>query len=251
MKIPLYSKEQSMFQLIHICSECKKFSFQPYYYKGDGTKISQGEVASLYRKATFKTLIQVFSKDQDKSSVSEMLAVAAECPKCGKKWPVFAGGKEAMQQAHKTDVEIIETHRTEEKFGAEQREIDNSKSNIELERRFAVSKEWSKSVIVEEEKARNTGAELTLGLSGAASIKAAAEQAIKSKYTTSEETKETYTEEIVLKVPSKTKLLVVFNWKRIWQHGIIALHDEKGFVTEVPFRVMVGITFDQTQVDQA
>lgn len=252
MNIFLYSKKHLMFQLIHMCPECKKFLSKLHYHKGDGTKISQVELASLARKATLKTLTRVFLKDQDNSSISEMLAVMAECPKCGKKWPIYAGGKppEAAQEPHITDVEVTETHRTEEGLGAEQREIDNSKSSIELERRFTVSKEWSKSVIIEEEKARKTGAELTVGLSEAASIKAASEEALKSKYTTSEETKQTYTEEIVLKVPSKTKLLVVFKWKRIWQHGIIALHDEKGFVSKVPFKVVVGITFDQTQVDQ-
>jgi len=39
--------------------------------------------------------------------------------------------------------------------------------------------------------------------------------------------------------------------KRIWQHGIITLHDERGGVSEWPFKLVVGITFDQTQVDQS
>ncbi len=249
MKISLFSKQEVKFRLTHMCHNCGKFSLMPHYFKGDGTKISHGKVAKIAQIAHLKSIGQFFSKSKDESSVSELSGVLAKCPKCATKWPVFSGGKlpETLKQPYQ---EIKETHRSEEEIGSEKREIDNSKSRIELERRFTVTKEWSKSFVIEEEKGRKTGAELSVGLSEATSIKAAAEEAIKFKYIRTEDTKQIYTEEIVLKVPANTKLLVVFNWKRIWQHGIITLHDERSGVSEWPFKLVVGITFDQTQVDQ-
>jgi hypothetical protein len=249
MKILFYSKQERKFQFTHKCHNCRKFSFVPHYFKGDGTKISSGEVSKIANLWVLKSVGRLFSKPKDKSNVSDLSGVVAQCPKCEEKWPVFSSGKlpESLKQPHQ---EIKETHRSEEEIGAEKREIDNAKSSIELERRFTVTKEWSKSFIVEEEKGRKKGAELAVGLGEAASIKATVEQAIRVKYISNEGIKEIYTEEIVLKVPAYTKLLVVLNWKRIWQHGIITLHDENGGISEWPFKLVVGVTFDQTQVDQ-
>ena len=249
MKILLYSKKELKFQFTHRCHDCGKFSLVPHYFKGDGTKISSGEVTKIARMWALRSIGYLFSKSKDKSNVSELSRVVAKCPKCETKWPVFSGGKlpETLKQPYQ---EIKETHRSEEEIGAEKREIDNAKSSIELERRFTVTREWTKSFIVEEEIGRKTGAELSVGLSETASIKATAEEAIRVKYIRTEDTKQIYTEEIVLKVPANTKLLVVLNWKRIWQHGIITLHDEKGDVSEWPFKLVVGVTFDQTQADQ-
>lgn len=250
MKILLISKQELKFQLTHKCHNCGKFSLEPHYFKGDGTKISSGELSKIANMRVLKSIGHLFSKSKDKSNVSDLSSVVAKCPKCETKWPVFSGGKKLPETLKQTHQEIKETHRSEEEIGAEKREIDNAKSSIELERRFTVTKEWSKSFIIEEEKGRKTGAELSVGLSETASIKATAEEAIRLKYIRTEDTKQIYTEEIVLKVPANTKLLVVLNWKRIWQHGIITLHDEMGGVSEWPFKLMVGVTFDQTQVDQ-
>ncbi|WP_455200890.1 hypothetical protein [Kaarinaea lacus] len=106
-------------------------------------------------------------------------------------------------------------------------------------------------ILFEEETGKSSGTEISLGISEVADIKAAAEQELKNRYTKMEETRQTYAEEIILKVPGNTKLLVEFNWKRIWQHGNIIIHTDAGEAINLPFKAIVGITFDQTQIDQS
>jgi len=66
----------------------------------------------------------------------------------------------------------------------------------------------------------------------------------------SEEAKETYVEEIESEVPAFTKLSLVFRWKRIWQHGVVQLNTSEGDEIRVPYKIVVGITFDQFQTDE-
>lgn len=222
------SKEQTKFQTsLNRCPHCGKFIMIPHYLKADGTRIHPLKMNLLF---------------MDRS-------VLAKCPKCGHRWPVFAGHTPPKSDQQYV-VELVESSRSEEPIGEEQRLIDNSRSGVELERRFTVRKEWSQSLVIEKEKARTDGGEITVGVSDAASLKLVAEQAIKEKYTISEDTTHSYTEEIILKVPAKTRLRVIFYWKRIWQHGIIKLRDEQGRSNELPFKVAVGATFDQMQVDE-
>ena len=69
-------------------------------------------------------------------------------------------------------------------------------------------------------------------------------------YSVSEDTKETCREEVSCQVPAHTKLTVVVRWKRIWQHGLV--QTAQGAVSlDIPFRVAVGLTFDQQQIDEA
>lgn len=145
---------------------------------------------------------------------------------------------------------ITETYRSEEFLGEEQRVIDNSKSTISLTRGFIVSKEWSQSYAVEYEQAHTIGGGFNVGIGDKAGIKIAAEKTLRAQYSISEETRQTYAEEVVLEVPAQTKLRVFFRWKRVWQHGLVTLRDRRSREIEVPFRVVVGLTFDQAQVDE-
>lgn len=258
MPIVLYSKEYLKFNLTHKCSGCGKFFLMPEFLDGDGNKISAREADNIAGKTSLKTVTNFFtskSEDEEVAQAIDPSKVVAMCPKCGKKWPVFSGGNVPDISQQQTpivkDIEVKETHRSEEGIGSEQRVVDNSKSSIELERRFTVSKDWAQSVSFEEETGKSSGTEISVGISEVADIKAAAEQELKSRYTKTEETRQTYAEEIILKVPGNTKLLVEFNWKRIWQHGNIIIHTDAGEALNLPFKIIVGVTFDQTQIDQA
>lgn len=148
-----------------------------------------------------------------------------------------------------SSINIVETIRSEEPVGEEQRAIDNSGSAINLTRRFTVSKEWSQSYTVQYERVRSSGGEFNLGIADKAGIKLTIQEALKSQYSISDETRRAYAEEVVLEIPAKTRLRVFFHWKRIWQHGIIKLRDQRNREIEIPFQVVIGLTFDQTQVD--
>ena len=77
-----------------------------------------------------------------------------------------------------------------------------------------------------------------------------AQSVVKDRYSISESSKQTYSEEIVIEIPAYTKLRVFFQWKRIWQLGLIRFQDRNNKEFEIPFRVALGITFDQMQVDE-
>ena len=236
MLIPSYSKRQIGFALSHICPECKKMSWSPRYYKRDGTEVSSRKLQLIGAAALISS-----------QSRTELLAVTAECPKCQARWPVFSGGKpRAVPTA--PSVQITETHRTEEEFGSEQRRIDNLKSSVELERRLTVTKEWMKSLSIEEERTSTKSTAVQLGLEDIGHVRQASEKALRSKYNVSEDTRETYVEDLLFRVPGRISLVVVLNWKRIWQHGTIRVSWADRTI-EVPFRTAVGVTFDQVQMD--
>lgn len=151
-------------------------------------------------------------------------------------------------------VNIIERSRSEEILGVEQRLIDNSRSTSKTTRRFTVSREWSKNYTIKYENTQVNGTELNLGLklveTELANLKVASQETLNKQYSISEGTTENYTEEVQVEVPESKKLKIIFTWKRIWQHGIIKFRDQNNQVFDVPFQVAVGVTFDQSQIDE-
>ncbi|HEX8692513.1 MAG TPA: hypothetical protein VF746_08850 [Longimicrobium sp.] len=209
------------------CPFCRDFILKPRYREPDGT------APPVLKPLPF----------WDRAAV-------AECPKCNHTWPVFADGDPAGEPQATSLVSFVETDRVEEPLGQEQRIIDNSKSSITLTRRFSLSKEWSQSYVLEYEKAQQNGTQLTIGAGDALGFQATAESNLKQRYSITEEARQVYAEEITLEVPARTRLRVVFDWKRIWQRGVVVVQHGPGQLLQVPFRVVVGVTFDQAQVDE-
>jgi hypothetical protein len=83
------------------------------------------------------------------------------------------------------------------------------------------------------------------------SVKSSFADSVRKKFSISEESQETYAEQVELDVPAATHLTVYFQWKRIWQCGFIQFRNQNNEEWQVPFRVAVGVTFDQQQVDEA
>jgi DNA-directed RNA polymerase subunit RPC12/RpoP len=171
-----------------------------------------------------------------------------ECPKCSHRWKMY-GDSAAVQPTGTEVIEIIETERREEFFGEDRRVIDNSKNSGSPTRSFSFSKEWSKTFHVEVERAKSGGAELSLGAKDAGALRLSSEEKLRRTYSVSADTKETSTEDVSCQAPAYRKLTVVVRWKRIWQHGIVvAVRD--GEPLHIPFRVAVGVTFDQQQIEE-
>jgi hypothetical protein len=217
-----------------------------------------------------------------RTAYSKMDALAiAECPKCRQRWSVFSGAKAGIVRQRMSEITVkgdpskisqldiknldineltvIETERVEEHLGSENRVIDNSKSGVTVTREFNITKEWSQSYVIDYEKTRALGGEINAGIGKNAaallqlvsvSFKATFQKTIKDRYSTSEGTKLTYSEKITLQVKEKTKLRVTFEWKRLWQHGLLKISTKNGTEIEIPFRVAIGVTFDQVQLDE-
>ena len=145
---------------------------------------------------------------------------------------------------------MIETDRMEENIGTDKRSIDNSKTIGLLKRKFTVSKQWTKTFSIEYENAKSENSAFCIGVDEI-SVKSSFEDSVRKKFSISEESQETYAEEVELDVPAATHLTVYFQWKRIWQCGFIQFRNQNNEEWQVPFRVAVGVTFDQQQVDEA
>jgi ssDNA-binding Zn-finger/Zn-ribbon topoisomerase 1 len=199
--------------------------------------------------------VNFYSKDGARIplAVGQISGEIVECPNCNHRWNMR--GKSNPSRPNKLElVSIIETHRSEEILGTEQRLIDNSQSTSKTTRKFTVSREWSKSYSIQYENTQVNGTELNLGLKfpeiEVASIKVTSQETLKKQYSISEGTKENYTEEVQVEVLESIKLNLIFRWKRIWQNGFIKLRSQDNTELNVPFKVVVGMTFDQSLVNQ-
>jgi hypothetical protein len=146
-------------------------------------------------------------------------------------------------------VQIIETERRSEPLGIETREIDNSQSEIQVTRRFTVSREYSSAYTVDYEKTTGANGDLSFSVAGLSGIKVNLEKKIAEKYSISNSQKRTYTEEITLTIPAKKRVSIRLNWKQIWQYGIIRLQSKENVSIQIPFKVNLEPTFDQQQID--
>jgi hypothetical protein len=224
------------------CSSCCKSALgltspRLNYYSGDGKQLS------LIAHSTDLFLY--------KSTLGFTPSVElVECQKCGFRWSIYEKNQSSIPEQKLEFSGIIETDRSEEIVGVDRRLIDNSKSSSRLTRKFSINREWSKVYSIEYEKAQVNGIELGVGVSEAVSVKATSEESIRKKYFTTEESREICSEEVEVEIPASTKLNLAFQWKRIWQHGFILLRNEHNEESRIPFRVVVGITFDQSQIDE-
>lgn len=207
---------------------------------------------SLLNSAGFVTKGQFYDINGNKLAPMAVVfnrSALLECENCHYRWPVFKNVTKSASKKFYT-VDVVETHRSEESLGIDQRLIDNSKSSTTISRRFSVSKEWAKTYSIECENSITKGAELNLGLNEISSIKLASDDAVRKQYSIASEERENYEEGIEVEVPAHTKLCISFHWKRIWQHGFIRFRNDDNLEFQVPFQIVVGVTFDQAQIDE-
>ena len=169
------------------------------------------------------------------------------CPYCNNRWKVW-GQTPAPEPASLAPVTIVETERSEEFFGEDRRVIDNLLSSSTPTRSFRFTKEWTKTLTIELEKLVTSGGTLSLGAKDVAALQLSSEAKLRQAYTVAEQSKETFGEDVTCVAPAHRKLTVIVRWKRIWQHGFIetAL---AGQPVRLPFRVAVGVTFDQQEIE--
>ncbi len=156
----------------------------------------------------------------------------------------------ATESSLDLETSIVEVQRVEESLGEEVRIIDNSKSVAGIHRTISVVREWTQAYVLERETSITGGAEISVRGAWAVDFKASAEGAIRKRYEISVAEKKTYSEELTIEVPAKTKVRLVLHWKQIWQRGVVVVRGSRtGAELQFPYKVCVGPTFDQSQVD--
>ena len=76
-------------------------------------------------------------------------------------------------------------------------------------------------------------------------LKASIEQILEHTYAISVSRREEFAEEISVEIEPGADVTVILTWKRIWQHGLAHVLAQ-GRQANVPFRMAVGVTFDQS-----
>jgi hypothetical protein len=142
---------------------------------------------------------------------------------------------------------VVETARSEQRLGSEDRDIDNRQSDTTVTRSFKATKRWTQSCQVELEKSRVSGQSADVTIPNLVSLKGDVEETLRRQYSASTEEEQTFEEEVTVTVPPRTGLHLVIDWKRIVQEGYVRLAGGDGQVVEVPFQLAVGVTFDQRQ----
>ncbi len=193
-----------------LCPYCKSFMGMPSkYLDKDGHYV---KVTFTLGRATFR-----------------------ECPKCGKRWPLFAD----YEDAPSSDTSIVETSRSEELIGNETRRVEN-KTPATIQRTVRASQEWTYQIEVDITRATLNSSEKKLAIKGA-DLTSQVQKSVQKRYNISLGETKKFEEEVLITIPGNTSVEAVFIWKRIWQNGYVEL--EMG-EARVPFRLCVGVTFD-------
>jgi hypothetical protein len=139
---------------------------------------------------------------------------------------------------------VTETHRSEEPIGTETRRIDNTSGPARVTRTMRVTREWSRTVSLDHTSSDGTSTGAQVGPDWLA-LRTSVEQSLSQTYSVSTGRREEFVEEISVEVDPGTAVTVVLAWKRLWQHGVVHVLSG-GSPVEVPFRLAVGITYDQS-----
>lgn len=144
---------------------------------------------------------------------------------------------------------VVETDQYEIPIGSrEVRTIDNLQGVSPIVRTFHLSREWTRSFTMD--WGRSVTEVESVGLeTKAASFKMQATQTIEQHYSTSGGNRRSFEDTVVITVAPRTRSEVIFAWKEIRQRGYVEELDGTTVLLKVPFELVVGLTFDQQQID--
>jgi hypothetical protein len=142
-------------------------------------------------------------------------------------------------------IDVRETRRSEEPAGEESRLIDNRQGLTTVTRSLHVTREWSRSVRVGNERLAEGDLEFGAAF-GLANAKGHVLARLTQHYELDRSIRQAVDEEITITVPEKTASVLVLRWKTLWQHGVVTVRQGTANA-EVPYAVTLGMTFDQVQ----
>jgi hypothetical protein len=142
---------------------------------------------------------------------------------------------------------VIEGSRYEVPLGEDTRIIDNSRSSSSTLRVVRLVREWVRTCSVDVTNITTIRGSTGLDIH-VVNLKAEAERALNKRYSNVTEERETFAEEVTLNILEHTKSRIVFSWKEIRQKGIVQARGSH-FEMHIPYEIVVGVTFDQQQID--
>ncbi|WP_370961931.1 hypothetical protein [Amycolatopsis sp. cg9] len=144
----------------------------------------------------------------------------------------------------------MRTGRSEEPDGTETRTIDNSRSGSSSVRRLRARRTWTRRQELGFERTTRRAASGSVQLFSVAELRGELERTVKATQADAVQEERTFEEEIEVTVPARTTVEVRLRWKRIWQEGHLVVTTSTGETYEIPYREVVGLTFDQENRDR-
>lgn len=147
------------------------------------------------------------------------------------------------------EVEVIETKRSYELDHVEPLELDNLGGTGPMKHTLTLTQEWTQTLEVDTEKAKTENATVGADIPGIGTFGRKTEEAVKSTYSITAETRKVLTREFTFEVPPRTKRDVSFIYRRVWQNGFARVTGVEDVTIEIPFRVAVDMTVDLAATD--
>lgn len=171
----------------------------------------------------------------------------ATCRRCEARWPVFGQGATVYRtprSLREPSIVATETLRYSEYIGDDEHIVDGTNSSIATRTTVRATRGWRQSYSLSIEQAQAWAVELGGGNLLPISLQGKLERAITETYSLNIEQDNQFEQEVDVEVPPRTMLRLVLRWKRIWQEGVLSVSVDDQ-VIEIPYRVAVGISFDQ------
>jgi hypothetical protein len=140
-------------------------------------------------------------------------------------------------------LEVRETHRGEEALGVEYRDVANS-SRMKVARTIRACREWSRTLTIDNSMAVTGRGSVGFGPAWL-QVQAAADAELRRTYSISDSERQEFSEEVAFEVDPNSHVRLTLHWKKLWQYGDVVVRGRDGAVISLPYRVLVGITFDQ------
>jgi hypothetical protein len=185
-----------------------------------------------------------------------VLSIVDVCALCGRlqkgraisRWECFWHPAKEPGDTWKVE-RTIKTGRTEAAIGDERRLIDNRSSSSKLVRTIKAAREWTHTVHVQREQSTTRSQKTIMQVNEGLTRERSLEEVLRDQYGCSQGSKFVFEENVQVEVQPNTQMAVVLHWKYILEVGAIVLSNQEGQRVELPYSVVVGITFDQAQTE--
>lgn len=245
----LYSAQQWKFTLTQKCPLCGKFLLK-------GARIHGADGAPLGALRTIASL-----------APEHRAGVVATCSKCHGQWPVYAAAGTAVAaptepqapaaepesfsaSPDSEEIRIRETGRIEEPYLEDDREFDNRGGTTATTQTISVSEQWTQTLQLERETTTNGQLGGTIGAGKIVSVTAQVEHALRRNYSLTDSSQRTFTTQLQIEVPPRTRRRIQLRYRRIVQTGVAEVPAAGGAPMEIPFRVALNLTLDWAQQDE-
>lgn len=143
-------------------------------------------------------------------------------------------------------IEFVLIRRTEEFIGKETRAATNQSSE-KITRDIELYHEWTFTYTVQREISQRITDVHSIQMRDGANRSRTIEHFFQERYSLQKGEKKSYRETVRVTIPGKKKILLEVLWKNIIEIGSIVLQDSKKNEFVLPYRSVVGITFDLEQ----